>query len=86
MLEGKAERAVELLMREGWAGLEMEYEIYCQSKTLRLFDFCVAHVHMLTRWTSVSAGQKGEGADMMAYHTRGIKRCARVREIDPVSK
>jgi hypothetical protein len=88
LLEGKAERAAELLMREDWAGLETEFEIYCQSKAfaLRFFDCCIAHVHMLTRWTSVSASQKREDADMMAYHARGVERCVRAREIDPVSK
>jgi hypothetical protein len=80
--EGKAERAAELLMREDWAGLETEFGIYCLSKafTLRFFEFCIAHRHMLTRWTSVSAGQKREDADMMAYHARGVERCARARE------
>jgi hypothetical protein len=29
--EGKAERAVELLMSEDWAGLGTEFEVYCQS-------------------------------------------------------
>jgi hypothetical protein len=35
--EGKAERAAELLMREDWAGLETEFEIYCLSKAFYAF-------------------------------------------------
>ena len=69
--EGKAERAVESLMKEDWTGLETEFEIYCQSKAfaLRLFNFCIVHVHMLTRWTSISAGQRHENAE---YHCEGV--------------
>ena len=69
--EGKAERAVELLMKEDWTGLETEFEIYCQSKAfaLRFFNFCIVHVHMLTRWTSISAGQRHENVE---YHCEGV--------------
>jgi hypothetical protein len=69
--KGKAERAVELLMREDWTGLETEFEIYCQSKAfaLRFFDFCIVRVHMLTRWTSASAGQRHENVE---YHCEGV--------------
>jgi hypothetical protein len=34
--KGTAERAAELLMKEDWDGLETEFEIYCQSKDLRI--------------------------------------------------
>jgi hypothetical protein len=45
--EGKAERAVELLMREDWAGLETEFEIYCQSKAFALrFFSSVLHMYI----------------------------------------
>ena len=68
---GKAERAVELLMKEDWTGLETEFEIYCQSKAfaLRFFGFSIVHVHMLTRWMSISAGQRQENVE---YDCEGV--------------
>jgi hypothetical protein len=37
---------------------------------------------MLTRKTTLSAGQKHEDADMMARYVEGMERCAREREAD----
>jgi hypothetical protein len=43
---GKVERAMELLMKEDWTGLETEFEIYCQLKGLRFTLFVTSVLYM----------------------------------------